>query len=185
MQVLEKAQISSNLSFIELENFELKHISSSRKMNFSCLSSSFEMTLPSFGLNISRISSFVEFAFLKIIYHWTWTSSSLKFEWKTFRVLSVFFLKKLADDSNHSWIVHRMVKDHRNKVWSSYENVEWPPTSSIQWHQAGPWRQLPYKNVSSTDSRMQKKIYFSIFPSSKKGVTNWKLNLLNQRSIEK
>ena len=43
--VFERTHISSNLSFIELENFKFEHISSSKKMNFWSLSSSLKTSL--------------------------------------------------------------------------------------------------------------------------------------------
>ena len=58
--VLERAHISSNSSFIELENVEFEHMTSSRKMNFSSLSLNLETNLPSFGSNFSSVSSLIE-----------------------------------------------------------------------------------------------------------------------------
>ena len=61
--MLERAHFSSNSSFIELQNFEFEHIASSCFFNFSSLSSSLVTSFPSFGPNISSISSFIEFEF--------------------------------------------------------------------------------------------------------------------------
>ena len=78
--MLERAHISSNLSFIELVNSEFEQISSSWNINFSSLSMILETSLPSLGSNISSISRFIEFEFLKMTSHRTQISSSLKFE---------------------------------------------------------------------------------------------------------
>ena len=78
--MLERAHISSNLSFIELVNSEFEQISSSWNINFSSLSMILETSLPSLGSNISSISRFIEFEFLKKTSHRTQISSSLKFE---------------------------------------------------------------------------------------------------------
>ena len=64
--MLERAYISSNLSFVKLEDFKFKHISSSRKIDFSSLSLSLETSLLSFGLNILSISRNIELYFLAI-----------------------------------------------------------------------------------------------------------------------
>ena len=76
----ERAYISSNLGFTELENFEFENISSSWKMKFLSLSLSLEKSVPSFGSNIASVLSFIEFEFLKNKDHQTQISSSLKFE---------------------------------------------------------------------------------------------------------
>ena len=73
--MLERSHISSNSSSIELENFEFKHLSNSKKMNFSCLNLSFERSLPSFGTEISSISNFIKFVFLKQSNFWVSRSS--------------------------------------------------------------------------------------------------------------
>ena len=78
--MLERAHISSNLSFIELVNSEFEQISSSWNINFSSLSMILETSLPSLGSNISSISRFIEFEFLKMTRHRTRISSSSKFE---------------------------------------------------------------------------------------------------------
>ena len=78
--MLERAHISSNLSFIELVNSEFEQISSSWNINFSSLSMILETSLPSLGSNISSISRFIEFKFLKMTTPRTQISSSLKFE---------------------------------------------------------------------------------------------------------
>ena len=61
--VVEWAHLSSNSSFIMLQNFEFKHLSSSRFLHFFSLSSSFGTSSPSFGQNILTVSSFIEFKF--------------------------------------------------------------------------------------------------------------------------
>ena len=61
--VLERTHFLSNSSFIELQKFQFKHIVSSSFFHFSSLSSSLETSLPRFGLNISSISSFINFEF--------------------------------------------------------------------------------------------------------------------------
>ena len=78
--MLERAHISSNLSFIELVNSEFEQISSSWNINFSSLSMILETSLPNLGSNISSVSRFIEFEFLKMTSHRTQISSSLKFE---------------------------------------------------------------------------------------------------------
>ena len=58
--VLEQAHFLSNSSFIELYNFEFEHIAISRFFHLLILSSSLETSFPSFGPNISNISSFID-----------------------------------------------------------------------------------------------------------------------------
>ena len=73
--VLDRAHISSNSSYIKLENFEFEDISSSRKLNFSSSNLRLET---SFGSYILSLSSFIEFEFLKDTNHQTMISLSLK-----------------------------------------------------------------------------------------------------------
>ena len=61
--VLERAHISLNSSFIELQNFEFEHIASLSFFHFSSLRSSLETSFPSFGPNTLSISSFIKFEF--------------------------------------------------------------------------------------------------------------------------
>ena len=63
MLVLEQAHIRSNLSFIKLQNFEFERLSSCKINNFSSLSLSLDMRMPSFG---NVIISSVELEFHKI-----------------------------------------------------------------------------------------------------------------------
>ena len=65
---------------IEVPKTQNRLRNSSRKIYFSSLSLSLEMSLPSFGWNVSCISSLIDIKFLKNTNHWTRISSSLKFE---------------------------------------------------------------------------------------------------------
>ena len=57
---LERAHISSNSNFIELDNVEFEHMSSSKKMNFSNLSLTLQTSLPSFLLGYSKYFKFYQ-----------------------------------------------------------------------------------------------------------------------------
>ena len=65
---------------IEVPKTQNRLRNSSRKIYFSSLSLSLEMSLPSFGWNVSCISSLIDIKFLKNTNHWTRISSSLKLE---------------------------------------------------------------------------------------------------------
>ena len=78
--VFERAHFSSNSSFVKLQNFKFKHIASSSFFHFSSLRLSLEMSFPSFGPNISSISSFIEFEFALNTNHRARVWSSLKIE---------------------------------------------------------------------------------------------------------
>ena len=108
-------------SFIELDNFELEHISISSQINFSSFSLRLETSLVSFGLNILSISSFIEFAFLKNTYHWTRILSSLKFEQKnsaSFWVLNNTFKSTILIDAVNisSWFCKHSFRQNFQKT---------------------------------------------------------------------
>ena len=63
--VLERVNISSDSSIIELDNFEFEHILRSRIRNFLRLILSLQMSLFCFNSNILIISSFIKYKFLK------------------------------------------------------------------------------------------------------------------------
>ena len=99
MARLERAHISSNSSFMDLENFEFENIMSEKKINFSNLSLSLTTSLPSFGSNILGISSFIEFGFLNNTNHQSQPSSSNKtrqiFEFGVARSSTMYYLESL------------------------------------------------------------------------------------------
>ena len=61
--VLERAHFCSNLSFVELHNFEFEHTMNSSFIHFSSLSLSWKR-VTSFCPNFSSFSSFIEFKFV-------------------------------------------------------------------------------------------------------------------------
>ena len=119
--MLEWGHISSNWSYIKLENFEFKQISSLRKISFLILSLSLETSLLSFGSNFSSISILSSLSFLKIQtfeleLHWVWNLSS-----KTCRVFKFRLAHwSTAKYTNFFRFILKGLYVHRNKPFHEY-----------------------------------------------------------------